>query len=646
MAKAKFERSKVHANIGTIGHVDHGKTTLIKALSGFDTDRLKEEKKRGITIDLGFANLPNDAGLHIGIIDVPGHEKFVKNMLAGIGGIDLVLLVVALDEGVMPQTVEHFEILKMLNIKRGIIVLTKCDMADEEWQDIVEEDVKAMVKGSFMEGAPCIRVSAYTSENISKLNEMIINMVSDIGGRKNDEELFRLPVDRVFTMEGFGTVITGTLQEGCVSVGDEIMLYPKERLVKIRGIQSHGQKEEKAFAGQRVALNLLNIKKEDIERGDILAYKNSIVKTKLIDVYLELFESSKRELKSGDRVHLNYGSIQVIAKVVLLSKTSLKAKEGDFAQIRFDEEVCIKRDDRFIIRFLSPVESFGGGRVIDTMPQKHKKQDEEVLKICELKRDGDIELITELKIKEESARYFNKQKFASILNVSGVELKKTLDKLVADKKIIELSDSSIIHSEYFDRVREYVKELLLNFHKDKPITEGMDKEELKSKLVEKFRLRDPKKSGLLLAELVRIKEVKTKDKYVADIAFSPTYSKELSNMQEQIRQTYVTAGIEAPSTVEVVADFKDEKKARQIIEDMHKSGDIIKINPATYMDKEAYEAVLVSIRSLVENSPEANFSLAEFRDAHSTSRKYAMAILEYLDKKKITKLVGDRRILL
>ena len=295
--------------VGTSGHVDHGKTTLIKALSGFDTDRLKEEKKRGITIDLGFANLPNDAGLHIGIIDVPGHEKFVKNMLAGIGGIDLVLLVVALDEGVMPQTVEHFEILKMLNIKRGIIVLTKCDIADEEWQDIVEEDVRTMVEGSFMESSPCIRVSAYTSENISKLNEMIINMVSDIRGRKNDEELFRLPVDRVFTMEGFGTVITGTLQEGCVSVGDEIMLYPKERLVKIRGIQSHGQKEEKAFAGQRVALNLLNIKKEDIERGDILAYKNSIIKTKRIDVYLELFESSKRELKSGDRVHLNYGSI-------------------------------------------------------------------------------------------------------------------------------------------------------------------------------------------------------------------------------------------------------------------------------------------------------------------------------------------------
>ena len=257
--------------VGTSGHVDHGKTCLIKALSGFDTDRLKEEKKRGITIDLGFANLPNDAGLHIGIIDVPGHEKFVKNMLAGIGGIDLVLLVVALDEGVMPQTVEHFEIIKMLNIKRGIIVLTKSDLVDKEWQDIVEEDVKNLVKGSFLENAPIIRVSSYTSENIAKLNEMIINMVSDIGDRKNDPELFRLPIDRVFTMEGFGTVITGTLQEGSVSLGDEIMLYPKEKLLKIRGIQSHGQKEEKAFAGQRVALNLLNIRKEELERGDILA---------------------------------------------------------------------------------------------------------------------------------------------------------------------------------------------------------------------------------------------------------------------------------------------------------------------------------------------------------------------------------------
>jgi len=632
--------------VGTSGHVDHGKTCLIKALSGFDTDRLKEEKKRGITIDLGFANLPNDAGLHIGIIDVPGHEKFVKNMLAGIGGIDLVLLVVALDEGVMPQTVEHFEIIKMLNIKRGIIVLTKSDLVDKEWQDIVEEDVKNLVKGSFLENAPIIRVSSYTSENIAKLNEMIINMVSDIGDRKNDPELFRLPIDRVFTMEGFGTVITGTLQEGSVSLGDEIMLYPKEKLLKIRGIQSHGQKEEKAFAGQRVALNLLNIRKEELERGDILAYKNSIVKTKLIDVWIELFATSTRELKNGDRVHLNYGSKQTIAKVVLLSKSSLRAKEGDYAQLRFDEEVCIKRNDRFIVRFLSPIESFGGGRVIDTIPLKHKRMDEAVLKVCEEKASADIEKIAAIKINEESHKYYNRQNYASILNVSSTELKQILDKLLEDRLIIELSDSSIIHIDYFNKVSLYSKELLKQFHQEKPITEGMDKEEFKSRLSEKFRLTDPKKSALLLAEMVRRKILKTRDKYVSDSEFTVSYSKELSGMQETIRQKYIKAGVEAPATNDVVADIKESKKARQIIEDMYKSGELIKISPAAYMYSEAYEKVLKSIKALAEKSEDNTFTLAEFRDAHATSRKYAMAVLEYLDKKKITKLVGDRRVLL
>lgn len=632
--------------VGTSGHVDHGKTCLIKALSGFDTDRLKEEKKRGITIDLGFANLPNDAGLHIGIIDVPGHEKFVKNMLAGIGGIDLVLLVVALDEGVMPQTVEHFEIIKMLNIKRGIIVLTKSDLVDKEWQDIVEEDVKNLVKGSFLENAPIIRVSSYTSENIAKLNEMIINMVSDIGDRKNDPELFRLPIDRVFTMEGFGTVITGTLQEGSVSLGDEIMLYPKEKLLKIRGIQSHGQKEEKAFAGQRVALNLLNIRKEELERGDILAYKNSIIKTKLIDVWIELFATSTRELKNGDRVHLNYGSKQTIAKVVLLSKSSLIAKEGDYAQLRFDEEVCIKRNDRFIVRFLSPIESFGGGRVIDTIPLKHKRMDEAVLKVCEEKASADIEKIAAIKINEESHKYYNRQNYASILNVSSTELKQILDKLLEDRLIIELSDASIIHIDYFNKVSLYSKELLKQFHQEKPITEGMDKEEFKSRLSEKFRLTDPKKSALLLAEMVRRKILKTRDKYVSDSEFTVSYSKELSGMQETIRQKYIKAGVEAPATNDVVADIKESKKARQIIEDMHKSGELIKISPAAYMYSEAYEKVLKSIKALAEKSEDNTFTLAEFRDAHATSRKYAMAVLEYLDKKKITKLVGDRRVLL
>ena len=304
--------------VGTAGHVDHGKTCLIKALSGIDTDRLKEEKKRGITIELGFANLIDTDGVHIGIIDVPGHEKFVKNMLAGIGGIDLVLLVIALDEGVMPQTVEHFEILKMLQIRQGIVVLTKSDTVDSDWADMVEEDVRELIKGSFLEQAELIRVSSYTGENIDVLRQKIVTMAKQAGKRREEKELFRLPIDRVFTMEGFGTVVTGTLIEGMCEAGEEVMVYPQERLLKIRGVQSHGQKEEKACAGQRTAINLAGIKKEELSRGEVLAYPGSLVNSTMVDATLRLFDSTQRKLKNGDRVHLSYGSAQAIGKVILL----------------------------------------------------------------------------------------------------------------------------------------------------------------------------------------------------------------------------------------------------------------------------------------------------------------------------------------
>ena len=284
--------------VGTAGHVDHGKTCLIKALTGIDTDRLAEEKKRGITIELGFAGLPNDEGMRIGIIDVPGHEKFIRNMLAGIGGIDLVLLVIAMDEGVMPQTVEHFEILNMLGIRKGIIVFTKTDLVDEEWAGMVEEDTKRLVSGSFLEEAPMIRVSAQTGENIGRLKQRILDEVRGIEEKREDGELFRLPVDRVFTVEGFGTVVTGTLVEGSCHTGQEIMLYPEERLLRIRGIESHGNREETASAGQRTALNLTGIKKEEIRRGSLLAAPGSIIPGAMADVKIRLFPTTDRRLKN------------------------------------------------------------------------------------------------------------------------------------------------------------------------------------------------------------------------------------------------------------------------------------------------------------------------------------------------------------
>ena len=630
--------------VGTAGHVDHGKTCLIKALSGFDTDRLKEEKKRGITIDLGFANLPNDAGLHIGIIDVPGHEKFVKNMLAGIGGIDLVLMVIALDEGVMPQTTEHFEILKMLHIRQGILVLTKSDLVDEEWAQLVEADVEDLVQGSFLEHAPVIRVSSFTGENIDLLHDRIIQMVSDLGTRCEEPELFRLPVDRVFTTEGFGTVITGTLQEGMVQAGAEVMVYPRERPIKIRGIQSHGRKEDAAIAGQRTALNLLNVKKEDLKRGDVLAYPGSLVPSALVDVKLSIFQTSDRELKSGDRIHLNYGSAQTIAKAVLMDQDRIARGESAYAQLRFDEPVVLKRNDRFIIRFLSPVETFGGGIVLDASPCKHRRGDPQVMESLGIKEKGTDLEVMELMIKEESRNFPCAGRIAANMDLPKSRVVQLMGSLKESKRILILSDDSVIHMDHWKKISDYGEALLAEYHRENPINEGMDKEEFKARLSEQFRIKDIRKGAALLAELVKRMVVRTQGAYVSGKDFSTTYSRELKGMLEQIGTLYARAGIEAPLTAEVADRFKDKNRARQIIADMHKNGRLIKLNPASYMDSRAYDQVLADLKGYL--AVHGEISLGEFRDLCGTSRKYAVQLLEFMDKKKITKMVGDKRVLI
>ena len=554
--------------VGTAGHVDHGKTCLIKALSGFDTDRLKEEKKRGITIELGFANLPNDAGIHIGIIDVPGHEKFVKNMLAGIGGIDLVLLVVALDEGVMPQTVEHFEILKMLHIKQGIVVFTKADLVDEDWAELVNDDVDNLVKGTFMEKADRIQVSAYTGKNIDVLKQMIVDKVRAAGARRQEKELFRLPIDRVFTMEGFGTVVTGTLLEGCCQVGQEVELYPTEKTVKIREIQTHGHKVDMAYAGQRTALNLVNIKKDEINRGDVLAAQDSLLKSQFIDAKVQLFSSTDRELRNGDRVHINYGSAQAICKAVLLDKDVLSAGEEAYVQFRFDEPVAVRRNDRFIIRFYSPTITFGGGIVLEAEALKHKRNHEEVIDSLHIKELGtDLEVL-ELELKEES-RYFPVPKIlAAKLNWTNQETEEQLEVLVKGKKAVRLSDGSFIHKDYWNEITQYGTELLNQFHKENPISDGMEKEEFKSRILDNFKIRESKKADVLLNEMIKRSITVTMASAIAAAGFNAEYSHELKGMLKDIEDTYLKAGYEIPATDDVIGKFKDKKMAKQIVNEI------------------------------------------------------------------------------
>ncbi len=630
--------------VGTSGHVDHGKTCLIKALTGIDTDRLKEEQKRGITIELGFANLPNDEGLHIGIIDVPGHEKFVKNMLAGIGGIDLVLLVVGLDEGVMPQTVEHFEILKMLHIRQGIIVFTKADLVDDDWAELVEEDVSELVKGSFLENADRIRVSAFTGLNIDKLKQMILDKVRGVGMRRSEPELFRLPIDRVFTMEGFGTVVTGTLLEGSCAVGDEVMVYPEERILKIRGVQSHGEKEEAAYAGQRTAINLANVKKEELERGEVLAAPGTLTNSLFLDAKVTLFSTTERQLRNGDRVHFNYGSAQTIAKAVLLDQDQIGAGESAYVQFRFDAPLAVKRTDRFIIRFYSPVETFGGGVILDASPGKHKRHQEELIESLRIRETGSDSEVLELVLNEESIRFPSVHHLASKMNWTDKETGELLETLKKQKKALSLNDGSFFHKKFWDRVTEKTTELLTAFHKENPIASGMEKEEVKSRLLESFYLTDPKKGDVLLNELLKRGVITAAGSAVALAGFSAQYSDAHSDMRETILQAYLKAGVEAPATDDVMTQFKDKKQAKQVLNDLFREGILVKLNPGAYLHKTHYDKAMELLRD--HFASHETMSLAEYRDLLGTSRKYVLLILDHLDQQKITKLNGDVRVLL
>lgn len=629
--------------VGTAGHVDHGKTCLIKALSGIDTDRLKEEKKRGITIELGFANLIDTDGVHIGIIDVPGHEKFVKNMLAGIGGIDLVLLVIALDEGVMPQTVEHFEILKMLQIRQGIVVLTKSDTVDSEWADMVEEDVRELIKGSFLEQAELIRVSSYTGENIDVLRQKIVTMAKQAGKRREEKELFRLPIDRVFTMEGFGTVVTGTLVEGMCEAGEEVMVYPQERLLKIRGVQSHGQKEEKASAGQRTAINLAGIKKEELSRGEVLAYPGSLVNSTMVDATLRLFDSTQRKLKNGDRVHLSYGSAQAIGKVILLDCDVVEAGQEALVQLRFDDPVCVKRNDKFIIRFYSPVETFGGGTVLNPAADKHKRGQEEVIESLRLKKTGtDMEILEQM-VNEESRRFPEAKDLAAWMDLTVSEAEKMLDTLRNKKKILHLNDGSFVGKAYWEKVSELANQVLAHFHRENPIVEGMDREELKSRLAERMHLKSGKKAEALIAELEKRKVITIQGSVVSVAGFTVSYSDEASQMMTDMENIYKKAGIEVPSTDELVGAYKDRKQARQVLSELTKKGILVKAGTGVLMHKEHWDRALSVLRDYLASHPQ--ITLGEFRDLLGTSRKYAVMLLETYDQMKITKKIGDARVL-
>ena len=622
--------------IGTAGHVDHGKTTLIKALSGIDTDRLIEEKKRGITIELGFAHIPNDAGYNIGVIDVPGHEKFIKHMLAGIGGIDFVLFVVAADEGIMPQTREHFEILNSLGIDDGIIAVTKTDMVDEEWLEMLLEEVDEYFKGSFLEGKPVIPVSAATGEGIEELKAEIIAKCDRDNKRREEKELFRLPVDRVFTMQGFGTVVTGTLMDGNVRVGDNVMIYPEGTKAKVRGIQTYGKDTDIAVAGQRTAINLSGVTKDDIDRGDIVAYPGAVTVTSMIDAEISIFSSTDRVVLNNSRVHLYCGSDEVLCKVILLDRDALSAGETAYAQLRLEEPAAVRRGDRFIIRFYSPIITVGGGRIIDALPAKHKRNKPEILAGMDVLSGGSISEIIYAKACER--RFVRQQELASELGLLPHEMDSAASGGIADGTLVILPDDTIVSDSKFAHLSEDISNIINAYHADNPLADGIPRQELLSRLKARWFTDDDKLVQAVLKYLLGQGFIEDRGKSIAISGFSIEYTDEQKALKEKIAAMYSDAGIEMIKNDEVFALYKDGRIVRAILEDLESEGAIYKVNPSYYIDTPAWEKTVLAARSF-----EGCFTLAEYRDRLGTSRKYAAELLPAMDKAGITVFNGETR---
>ena len=619
--------------VGTAGHVDHGKTCLIKALTGIDADRLKEEKQRGITIELGFADMQAPDGTDIGIIDVPGHEKFIRNMLAGIGGIDLVLLVVAADEGVMPQTVEHLDIMRLLNIRRGILVITKADMADEDWMDMVESDVRDAVKGTFLENAPCLRVSSQTGEGIEELRQLIFSEVAQVGEKNNNPALLRIPMDRVFTIQGFGTVVTGTLTQGMIRTGDEVTIYPEGLNAKVRGLQVHGKSVDAAYAGQRTAVNLTGVKKEDIARGNVLAAKDSLQPSSMIDVKLQVLGDSKRTILSGSRLHLHYGSAQVLCKAVLLDKDALDPGESGYAQLRTEEPVVLKQGDPFVVRYYSPVETVGGGIVLNPNAPKHKRGDAAVVKALSVRESGD-----------DSATFPAAEKLAKQLGLTAEEGQHQLQSLSLQGKAVQIAEDVYVHQDYVTYIKDSVFSILDTYYAKNPLLAAMPREELRSKLGGAVKVTDTRNLDRVLQYLGETGVLALTPSTAGKQGYAVQYTKAQLRLIDELVKLYKQASCESPDPDEAFAGRKDKEDCKRLVAALCADGRLTRVSGKFCLDSEFLKQTIAWIREKIQK--EGSITLAELRDHLNTSRKYALMILEYCDNAKITRLQEDRRVLL
>ena len=618
--------------IGTAGHIDHGKTTLIKALSGIETDTTQEEKERGMSINLGFAYFDLPSGKRCGVVDVPGHEKFIKNMLAGVSGINLVLLLVDSREGIMPQTKEHIDILTLLGIENYIIVMTKIDLVEEEYRELVKEDIREFTKGSALENAPIIEVDSISRKGIDVLLDTIDKKTNDIEA-KNIEKNARLNVDRSFQVKGFGTVVTGTLTEGSISVGDELVIYPKEVKAKVRNIQVHSQDVDKAYAGQRTAINLSNIKFDDVKRGDTLATAGSLVKTYMLDSEIKLINDDRANLELWDRVRIYVGTVEVMARVVPLGTESIKPGESGFVQLRLEEEIAVKNYDKFIIRTYSPMVTIGGGVILDASPRKHSRFNEEILEKLKVQLEGNSGDLIQNYLLSHSNYIVSKKDIIKDLQLSEGEAATELDELVTSGNIFE-TNPGYIHKKKYDEVLEKLKKLLADYHKRYKLKVGIPKVEI----ISKFKL--SQKEVLELIELfIKNNEVRLEGNLVAEKDFVVNYDKKQLAEKARIEKELLNGGFTPPTIKELTNGVKASLELLDSLVD----NTIIRLDADLVLHRDVLTKAIEKVNEHFKNSEK--MTLAEFRDITGSSRKYSMAILEHIDKLGITRRVENYRVL-
>jgi selenocysteine-specific elongation factor len=627
--------------MGTAGHIDHGKTQLVKTLTGIDTDRLKEEKERGITIDLGFAHLTYEDGTEVGVIDVPGHERFVRNMLAGVGGIDLVMLVIAADEGVMPQTREHLAICQLLRVKEGLVALTKADLVDEDWLELVSEDTREFLKGTFLEGKPIVPVSAKTGQGIDELKRVLQALVARVPP-KQLEGKFRLPVDRVFTIRGFGTVVTGTLFSGTIRVENRIEIYPKGIEAKIRGLQVHNASVPEAVAGQRTAINLQGIDKVELERGDVLGHPGEFAPTFMLDAVLQHLSDAPRPLRHRARVRLHVGTSEIMGRVILLDRDELAPGEEAYVQLRLEEPAIVLPRDRFVIRSYSPVQTIGGGILLDAQASKHRRGEAGLAAHFRLLAEGSPEEIFAHHLRQATHQGLRLSEFLPRTELSESRLRQVATTLQRAGRLraVNADMGWYLHAEALDSLTSELRRYLETFHRQNPLKPNITSEELRAKVrglgerVCLMALEELRQQGAVVVERDRVRLA------THQVALDDTRERILNELEAE----FLAAGYQPPRVEDLFAKLNigkgHDKALLQVLLDQGRAVRL-KENVVFHRSNLAKaETLLVQyLRDHREITP------IEFKDLLGISRKYAIPMLEYFDSQKITIRVGDRRIL-